>query len=415
MRREHGDLRLTIRRQPEDFHVSESLATAVAARFANEWSVATPLVVYRLTKTSLTTPEATVRLAKLLRVRPGDVQHAGLKDKHAVTEQHVTVKTADVHGARRLKETVDGPALAARRIAFASEHASAEWIGFNAFRIVVRDLSRVASEEMDRRAALLGDGLDADSQCSGPHLLVTNYFGDQRFGSARHGQGFAGAAICRGDYETALKLLIGTPARKDSGVRKALTRALAQHWGTWDVALEQTPRCPPRAAVELLARGGSFQEAFAALPHIDQRMAVEAYQSHLWNRIAAACMLSVGEMMSNEDHLVFARASAVGGAMRAQHIAMPAASTLYDSVLAPKVQQVLADERLTLDQLRVSGLRRPSFDSFERSLMVHAKSWSMSSSEVDELTEGGKRLKRTVAFALPSGAYATVVLRALGQ
>lgn len=406
---------VTIRRQPDDFHVSESLSPAVAARFAKEWSPATPLVVYRLTKTSLTTPEATVRLAKLLRVRPGDVQHAGLKDKHAVTEQHVTVKIADMHGARRLKEAVDGPALSAQRVAFAPEPASAEWIGVNSFRIVVRDLSRAASDEMDRRAALLSDGLDVDPVSNGPQLLVTNYFGDQRFGSARHGQGFAGAAICRGDYGTALKLLIGTPARKDSGVRKTLTRALAQHWGKWDVALEQTPRCPPRAAVELLARGGSFQEAFAVLPYIDQRMAVEAYQSHLWNRIAAACMLSVGEMMSNEDHLVFARASAVGEALRALRVVMPAASAQYEGPLAPIVKQVLDDERLTLDQLRVSGLRRPSFDSFERPLMVHAKSWSISAPEVDELTEGGKRLKRTVAFALPSGAYATVVLRALGQ
>ncbi len=406
---------MTIRRQPEDFHVSESLSPAVAARFAPEWSTATPLVVYRLTKTSLTTPEATVRLAKLLRVRPGDVQHAGLKDKHAVTEQHVTVKTADMHGARRLKDSVEGTGLLATRSGFAPEPASAEWIGFNAFRIVVRDLSRMASDEMDRRAALLSDGLDADSHSPGPRLLVTNYFGDQRFGSARHGQGFAGAAICRGDYATALKLLIGTPARKDSGVRKALTRALALHWGKWDVALEQTPRCPPRAAVELLARGGSFQEAFAVLPYIDQRMAVEAYQSHLWNRIAATCMLSVGELMSNEDHLVFARAGAVGEAMRAQRIAMPAAGTPYDDALAPTVRRVLDDERLTLDQLRVTGLRRPSFDSFERPLMVHAKSWSISAPEVDELTDGGKRLKRTVAFALPSGAYATVVLRALGQ
>lgn len=406
---------MTIRRQPEDFHVSESLSPAVAARFAPEWSVATPLVVYRLTKTSLTTPEATVRLAKALRVRPGDVQHAGLKDKHAATVQHVTVKVADMHGARRLKDSVEGPGFAAKRFAFAPEPACAEWIGFNAFRIVVRDLSRAASDEMDRRAALLGDGLDTDPQCPGPRVLVTNYFGDQRFGSARHGQGFAGAAICRGDYGTALKLLIGTPARKDSGVRKALTRALALHWGKWDVALEQTPRCPPRAAVELLERGGSFQEAFAVLPYIDQRMAVEAYQSHLWNRVAAACMLSVGEMMSSEDQLVFARASAVGEALHALRVVMPAASAQYDHALAPIVKQVLDDERLTLDQLRVSGLRRPSFDSFERPLMVHAKSWSISAPEVDELTEGGKRLKRTVTFSLPSGAYATVVLRALGQ
>jgi tRNA(Glu) U13 pseudouridine synthase TruD len=45
---------------------------------------------------------------------------------------------------------------------------------------------------------------------------------------------------------------------------------------------------------------------------------------------------------------------------------------------------------------------------------VTAQGFEMTGREPDEMS-GGKRFKRTARFSLPRGAYATVVLRGLGQ
>ena len=65
-------------------------------------------------------------------------------------------------------------------------------------------------------------------------------------------------------------------------------------------------------------------------------------------------------------------------------------------------------------ELRIPGLRRPVFGEAMRPLFVEARGFEIGQSEADDLGRAG-RLKRMVKFELPRGAYATVVLRALGQ
>ena len=75
----------------------------------------------------------------------------------------------------------------------------------------------------------------------------------------------------------------------------------------------------------------------------------------------------------------------------------------------------LASEGIDLPQLRIPGLRRPFFGETPRPLLVRAERFDLTGATTDELTPSGKRLKRVASFELPRGAYATVVLRALGQ
>jgi tRNA pseudouridine13 synthase len=280
------------------------------------------------------------------------------------------------------------------------------------------------SAEMDRRAAALRAARDGGTpESAGDALAVVNYFGDQRFGSARHGQGFAARCLIRGDFEGALKLLIATPARKDSGKRRSFTRAAAGGWGVggggnWSQLLASLPRCPERRAVETLAAGGSFKDAFAALPNLTQVLAVEAYQSWLWNATARRLAESLaGESLRTDDdfgEMVFPAAAAMPPPWTALRVPMLASTTRMEGPWADAAASVLAQEGLSLSDLRVPGLRRPAFGDAPRSLVVIAGSFDVSPCEPDDLGRTG-RLKRTLRFDLPRGAYATVVLRALGQ
>jgi tRNA(Glu) U13 pseudouridine synthase TruD len=313
------------------------------------------------------------------------------------------------------------------------------------------------------------EGVEADDEEGGAGergswaLVVVNYFGAQRFGSARHGEGFVGRELIRGDFEKALRLAVGTPARKDAGKTRQFTRLLASNWGAWGRLVRELPKCPERRAIERLARGGDFRQAFASLPSFTQTMCVEAYQSLLWNRTArllaerlvtesrrgvgpaaarrfAAAFQALrtqdefGEMYfppaaCTEEDLdnYFGGGGAGGGASRRDAAADRRA--MWRQLILPilgknselvepwkaAAAQVLGEEKITTHDLRITGLRRPFFGEAPRPLFVLAENFFLSPEEPDEMSDPTKRMKRTVRFDLPRGAYATVVLRALGQ
>lgn len=49
--------------------------------------------------------------------------------------------------------------------------------------------------------------------------------------------------------DAALRLAVGTPARKDLGVRRAFTRTCAAKWGQWKALAAELPPCPERAII----------------------------------------------------------------------------------------------------------------------------------------------------------------------
>lgn len=389
---------MKIRVHAGDFVVEELLRDDVL-RGAGGWSRARGFALYRLRKESLSTEEASRRLARAVGVDRALVAHAGLKDKHARTTQHVTVATSSKGGAPRIA----GKGWEAELLGFVSEGAQAGWIRRNRFRLIVRGLDPHGAEQMDRNSGFLA---------SGPgRLVVVNYFGEQRFGSARHGEGFAAPALVREDFERGLKLLIATPARKDTGERRERTRALAAHWGDWGRVLGMIGRHPERRAVEALAAGKGWREAFESLPYALRRMAVEAYQSHLWNAAAAEVggRLAEGEAIVR-GAMVFPAAGRVSGAWRTLEIPTAGPGTVLSAAWGGAVERELARDGLTLAGLKIPGVRRPEFGEVWRPLVVMAEGFEMGAAERD--ADGA--LMRRVRFDLARGAYATVVMRALG-
>lgn len=384
---------MIIRRVPEDFRVEERLTEEAARGIAELPGPGRRFVAYRVTKTSLTTPEASQRLARELKIKSGAVSYAGLKDKHAQTVQHMT---ADVGRASPLEAPahVAGPGWSAERVGWTDGSATAGWIAANRFEIVVRGADKGDVRHVRERAARMS----GSGEPSTLHLL--NLFGEQRFGSARHGEGFAARFLVKGDYESALRLLIGTPARKDSGPRRTFTRVLASKWGRWSEVLAEMPKCAERGAIEALAGGGSFKDAFAALPHFEQTMCVEAYQSWLWNAVAER--------------------------MASKHASLAALEGIEPPTLGPGLafeppwgdaaRRVLEAEGVTLEELRLPGLRRPSFGVAARPLVVRATAFRIDGPVPDEFARprSTKPLAMRLSFELPRGAYATVLLAAFG-
>lgn len=367
--------------------------------------------IFELCKTSLTTPDATRCFAAELRVRPAQVEYAGLKDKHASTSQHVSVKVDRADAALSLARMVRGHGWSATLVGWAREALRADVIDRNGFRVVVRGQTPESCRRMQTHAARL-------SSPDGQSLHLINYFGDQRFASARHGQGFAATHLVKGEFEAALRLLIATPTRGSSTA--SFARACAQGWGDWARLAASLPRSPWRRAIEALASNGDFKEAFASLPHLDQVMAVEAFQSHVWNRAAHRWVigLSRGDDLGIIAHdpqgeLAFPTPEHIPEAWYASTFETIGPDLDYESPWSRTQRDVLASEGLADVELTIPGLRRPRFGSAPRALAVCATAWRLGHPEPDEYSP--RSLKRVVEFELPRGAYATVVLRALGH
>jgi len=405
---------MTIRRRPEAFVVDERVGPA----FLDALSPARPAgeahAAFRLTKTSLTTPEAAARLAKALTIKSGLVARAGLKDKHALTTQVLTAPLHEETQAPKPDAELAGPGWRATFIGWSSRPIEAADIAANRFSIEVTALTRAENAQMNQRASRLRENSS---------LVFVNYYGDQRFGSARHAQGFAAQRLVKSDYEGALRLLIGTPARKDTGSRRTLTRACAASWGIWKQIVRDTPACAERAAIEVLAGGGSFRDAFAALPHLVQSLCVEAYQSWLWNATVREMIesgIAPDETLRADDDfgvMLFPASASIPAAWRGLEIPLLAPGIKPEGAWARPAVAVLQREGVTPDTLRLPGLRRPVFSSSVRPMFVAAGAFTMEPPRPDE--EASPRsprcLKRTVSFELPRGAFATTLLRALGQ
>lgn len=404
---------MTIRRKPADFVVEERLTPGFRATLTPNPEQGR-YALYRLRKESMTTPDAATRVGKALRAVPGRIAFGGLKDKHAATEQHVSIEGLE-GGAPAL---VKGSGWSAERVAWSREPMSSKAIEGNRFTVVVRDLAPETCKEMDRRARLLSvEGAGGASE-----LLVMNYFGAQRFGSARHGEGWVARSLIEGDFETALKLAIATPSRREGGRTRTFTRVASARWGDWARMARELPACAERRPIERLARGASFKDAFGALPPYLQALYVEAHQSRLWNeaarRIAWTLATAPGMALRSDDvfgELVFPASAAVSEEWRSVAMPLLASSAKLDGPWAQAAQESLDQEGLTLDRLRVPGVRRPFYSCVDRALFARAADVEIGPPEGDDLSTRQGRLKRRLSFALGRGAYATVVLRALGQ
>jgi len=414
---------MTLRRTPEDFIVEELPTQDFVGGLRSAPGAGVLHAVYRLEKTQMTTPHAAQLLAGEIKVRNNAVAYGGLKDKHAQTVQMVTVAAATIADGALLSKQVKGPKWSAVLRGWSAKAIDASGLVGNRFAIVVRDVRQEQDAAMRSRASLLASGADS--------LSVVNYFGAQRFGSARHGEGWIARELIGGRFEKALKLSIATPSRKDTGVTRTFTRMLANGWGKdWTRLANELPRCPEKKAIERLAFMASrrteaidergFREAFVALPYFLQQLYVEAYQSHLWNDVARRHLqrvTSASAMMKADDEfgeMLFPAHGAVNDALRSLQLPLLAPDTAVQELWQEDLEAVLAAEKLSLAELKIPGLRRPFFGEVMRSLFVEASGFSIGAAVPDELSRSKAR-KVEVRFDLPRGAYATVVLRALGQ
>lgn len=381
---------MILKRLSEDFRVEE-LTARKPARTG-------PYAFYRLEKKGLGTLEAVEAVARRWNLPSRAVSYGGLKDRHAVTVQYLTIRGGP---SRSFSD-------AAARLVYlgrAERPFTPADIAGNRFAIVLRSVGRDDVPGLVAACETVGrDGFP-------------NYFDDQRFGSVGVSGEFIAQAWCRGDFSRALWLAIAEPNARDRGDEKAEKEALRALWGDWKGAKQALGRSHRRSLVSYLAdHPQDFKGAFARLRADLRGLYLAAYQSHLWNRILSE---HLRRSCRPEDlREVRLKTGPVLFFTRLPHNRIPLSTVPLPSArLHPSegpiktlIDDVLAAEGTVLREIRVKYPRDSFFSKGDRRT-VAVPAGLAAREAADDLYPG--RRKVALSFDLPRGAYATLLVRRL--
>lgn len=385
---------MKLKQLPDDFYVEEITDAAPAE--------SGPFALYRLEKRGWSTPDALVPLRRRWRVEPRRIAYGGLKDRHAWTIQYLTI----LHGPRRDFHHHD---IAVTYLGWIKEPYTSQSIRCNRFRLTVRDLTADAVERAEsewKRIAVEG---------------LPNYFDDQRFGSvAGEGEEFIGRLLVRGRFEEALRLALTAPYEFDRGPQRKEKKLLRDRWGDWKgLAAALRPGHARRLVDYLRVHPGDFRGAVAGLRPELRGLYLSAYQSHLWNRMLARWLtmrlrpeqLRPVALRMGEAPFPVGLDAEQQAELAALHLPLPSSRLKLEpgDPCAELVQSVLAEEQLELHDMQVRGVREMFFSKGERAALCTPTQLTYKA-DADELHP--KRSKLTLAFDLPRGCYATLLVKA---
>ncbi len=384
---------MRLKQRPEDFQVTESWRFDDDPRGGHH--------VYLMDKQKLSTFEAVDRLCTRFKIPRAAISYCGLKDKQGRTTQLVAI-----HG--RTVELQE-PDLRLKPLGRSRTPLSAANTTSNRFAVTVRDLSE---EDVARLPTAIAEVR---------RLGVVNYFDSQRFGALKHGQGFIVKDLMRGDFEMALKNVLGRPSELDRSDDARVKGFWKENWGAWE-RRNPFPGAERYEAVVkwLRAHPDDFRGALLRTEPRWRGLQVFAYQSWLWNegvkqylrevvgiqrlvaiRYQAGTLLFPHELDAQQTRLLRERTFPL----------LAPATRFADPAVERAALSVLGREDMKLSDLAVPGTPEIHFEPEERPLIVHPGRLTVAEARRDELNHD--RLRVNVAFTLPPGAYATLVVKRL--
>jgi tRNA pseudouridine13 synthase len=385
---------MKIKQKPEDFSVKESY------RFDEVEDG--PFRVYLMDKQKVSTFDAVARIQKVFGLPPGSVSYCGLKDKQGRTEQLIAVKGRDID--------MQDEDLRLKFLGRTDKALSSRNTTSNRFAVTVRQIRQQELQEVTLAAAEV------------QRLGVVNYFDSQRFGSLKHGQGFIAKDLIRGDFEAALHNYLARPSPLDRTDDAKVKAFWAKNWGDW------TARCPfeanrkyQRILSALRDEPHDFVNAFLQIDADYRALLLFTYQSFLWNEGARRLLQLVlpresifpmpyqaGTLLHHTD----APPDVLAYLKKATFPLLAPNSSFRDPKVEEAVKFVLGREKLALEDLRIKEAPRLLFFKHEeRPLLVQPEKLVIGKPRPDELNRGF--LKVNIAFTLPPGSYATLVVKRL--
>ncbi|MBI2138261.1 tRNA pseudouridine(13) synthase TruD [Candidatus Woesearchaeota archaeon] len=376
---------------PEDFVVREIFPIGNPKIFFSGGRYA----YFILRKKNYSTREAVRHIACLNHIPEKSICFAGMKDKHAVTEQYVSIiGLANPEAPLKMPHDVSLEFLgSAKSPVFIGAHTG------NSFTITVRNLGKKDIAGLQAKAL--------------QPIVIPNYFGEQRFSAMNEK---VGRLLVKKDFKCALDLILASPGgdrgdKTQKGAVKAPTSADKPL--KWD---EETRKCddkPPtgadkkqkRPAIperDLLKDSNNFIGALKKAHGKFLKFFVHAYQSHLFNqslreytKLNTSKLNTVKKQRCNDKILL----PIIGFGTELSH---------FNREIRHIVNGIMAKEGISFRDFIIPQIPDISSEGDERAGFINIKDFCIKENGNDELNP--KKKKLSVSFSLPKHSYATTVV-----
>lgn len=386
-----------IKTVPADFFVEEIPLYEFSGRGTHVYAF--------IQKKNMTTTDMMAFVAHQLGLRRMDIGYAGRKDSKAITRQWISIEHIDPDKLKSLETKT-------LKVLQVTRHNNKLKIGHlkgNRFVIRLRNLSVPMSEA----ARIAEQSLSLLNKRG-----VPNYFGPQRFGY-RSDSHLLGAALVKNDLQAFYDTLLGRPdldTQEDFIKARTLYEQgrLEEAFYMWHSAFGDYRR----ALKSLMRTNGNLKKAFRDFDHRLINLFVAAWQSDLFNRTLARRMPEIdvllkGDMAYKHDNGACFRVEDPSAEQpRCDAFAISPTGPLLGSRMTRLTDDAAQIENPILDAIEIneedsSRLKKYGAGGGRRPLRFQPNLHDLKTGR----DEHGDYLE--LHFDLPSGCYATVLLREL--
>jgi len=394
-------MKVKIRQLPEDFIVEEILDE-------NALDEGDAFNLYLLKKINMENLRTLSYISKKFKIPLKEIGYCGLKDRHAITIQHITIPAK--YGVLSLREKN----LELKYLRKVGNSLKLGQLAGNKFKITIRYLKKEYLPDIGENLKKL-------------HLGVPNYYDTQRFGSVYRSGEFIAKEYMMGNYEEALKIILTRYKKSENKLIKDLKRYIRSHWGDWRSIIRYMEDKGIRDRmfhniIRYLEGGGEeerFKEAFKYVDIRLKKLFVSAYQSYLWNESVKSLLK---KYIPKEDRTYIDYNC--GTFLFYKDIEEDVLNTLKDETFPTIthdidtkdvkeeywkiIEDILKKEGLRIEDFnRLLDLSKPSYT--ERRILSIPEEIRYGEFLEDELNKG--RYKITVEFQLKKGCYATMIVK----
>ena len=352
---------------------------------------------YLLEKKGRTTLTCISEIAQFLNIKEVDIGYAGLKDKHAVTSQVISIRMTSKEAP-----TIKSGGFT---MTYLGRHQNKIKIGHlkgNQFNLTLENLEEGYAVKLQKKI----DWLSKNG--------VPNYFGVQRFGN-RCNNHLAGISVLKKDFKATCHYLIGDPERELN--KQAFQARELYEQGDLQKSFETFPPyfVNERKMIKEIQKGENKEKrAYLKCDRKTREIIFNAAQSYLFNlfiteRLSRGLKLLKGDVaLLDTNHAPFIVEDPEVENVRLQTGEIHLGGPLFGYRMIPASGESLEIENQILEkagitreefatpsvEVKFQGARRPISSKLEN---INFREISPTSAEL--------------SFFLPSGTYATVVLQ----
>ncbi len=358
--------------KPEDFFVRERVDLKVKSK--GKYSL------YLLRKKNCSTQEAISIIRERFKLKAKDVGFAGSKDKKAITEQFITIRSF-----KGLDRDFDFKDFSLKFLGYCDKNLLFGNLVGNHFRIVLRKLDRNEINKIKR--------------FNSKEVLFVNYFGEQRF--SKHNW-IVGKLLLKKRFEEAVKLILKFGINEED---------VEKYWDEKRILLDKTKNRFERNIIKhLISHKNDFVGALRTMPKELLLLYVHSFQSFVFNKALAKIVSEncnkTCVVKQNPFNLVFADQSELKKLGNVE-IPLIGFGSELNNYTGNVVREILEEESLCKEDFVIRSIPEISLEGSFRKAVSKAEEFSYN------LESEGSVYKVLLEFFLRKGSYATIFIKQL--